>query len=436
MRVSRHTFAGALTHEITAPYERTSDLVFSGDLAYETRTGHLCAAIHGENTGGEIRCYSPTDGSVQSILHGSWEGANPTGLAYNAAEDVFYAAGGYIFTIAGPSHPEPGKLLHSCRTEDPDTRGLAYNASTGQLWVSLEHLDYPSIRSPRQQRLLAISPSTCEVSSRAALPDGFGNIGGLDIDPAGRLWLVDRSHSEVLLVDVDDVVERDVPWLKVPSGTTTIPAGTSRTFPIGLTGSAGAKGQTADVVVRTSSGRDSTTLVPVTLLPTTAAPATSPYRVSIEVGGHTYRDATGVTWAADRKFRPGGWGYQGSTRIVTTRRPITGTGIDRPFQTARVATGERLRYRFAAAPTGTYSIDLGFAAIDRLHKRERIFDVIVDGRTVLRHVDPARTGVRRALTRALQVEHRGGPLTVTLVHRRGVGMPLLSTLSVTEQQDR
>ena len=434
-RIARYGFGGSSHGEITAPYERTSDLTFSGDLAYDTRTGQLCEAIHGEG-GGEIRCYSRTDGSVTSILHGSWEVANPGGLAYNAEDDVFYLGSDHVFTVAGTTHPNPGQLLHSCHVEDPDIRGLAYNASTGQLWVSLQHQDYPGVRSPRENRLIALSPQTCEITSRAEVPASIRQLGGLDIDPAGRLWVAERYSKDLYLLDVDDVVARDVPWLTVPTGKTTIPAGASRRFTVAIDGAKARPGTlNADIVVRTSAGRASTTLVPVT--GRLSAPRShAPYQVGIDVGGRASRDATGLTWSADRRFSPGGWGFVGRTRTLKTRRPIAGTVSDRPFQTARVATGQRLRYRFAAAPSGTYSVELGFASIDHLGKRRRVFDVVVDGRTVLRNVDPARAGVRRALTRALRVEHRGGPLTVTLVHRRGPGKPLLSSLRITERPGR
>ncbi|MET0882744.1 MAG: malectin domain-containing carbohydrate-binding protein, partial [Acidimicrobiales bacterium] len=169
-------------------------------------------------------------------------------------------------------------------------------------------------------------------------------------------------------------------------------------------------------------------LVPVTL-------NRSAYRVGIEAGGRTARDAGGFTWSSDRKRRPGGWGYSGSTTMVRTTAAISGTTEDRLFRTARVGRGRSFSYSFPTAPAGTYQVELGFAELAGLRPGRRVFDVRVDGRTVLRGVDVARSGQRRALVKALRVEHRKGALTVTFTARAGSAPPMVSTVRVTERPD-
>jgi subtilisin family serine protease len=427
--VAQYTFDGKLKKEMTAAWDQTFSLLSVGDLAFDSTTGHLCEAIHGPE-GGELRCYSRTDGTERIAIEGSWTPVSPGGLAYNGEDDVFYLSGnGYLFTIQGTTHPSPGRVLRTCHLPIQDSRGLAYNPATGTVWEAGVRQDYPGFRSPRFDELQELMPETCEVVSTASVPESIGMTGGLDIDPAGRLWMAGPSGGTVNLLDVDTVVTTDLPWLTVPSGTATLAPGTSRTFTVGVRGAKAKPGVLAGaVVVRTSSGRAVNHLVPVTL-------NRSAYRVGVEAGGRTYRDAGGFTWSSDRKRQYGGWGYSGRTTTVRTSGAISGTTEDGLFRSARVGRTRSFSYSFASVPAGSYGIDLGFAEIAGARPGRRVFDVRVDGRTVLRGVDAARSGQRRALVKALRVEHRKGALTVTFTARQGSAAPMVSSVRVTERPD-
>jgi hypothetical protein len=423
LRLRRHAAEGG--HRGLGPHERPSV-----DLAYDSTTGHLCEAIHGPE-GGELRCYSRTDGTERIALDGSWAAVSPGGLAYNQQDDVFYLSGnGYLFTVLGTTHEEPGRVVHSCHLPIQDSRGLAYNPSTGMLWEAGTRQDYPGFLSPRFEELQEMSPRTCEVVSTASVPDSIGMAGGLDIDPAGRLWMAGPSTSTVNLLDVDDAVTTDLPWLTVPRGTTTIAAGASRTFTVGVHGARAARAGVlpGNVVVRTSSGRASTHLVPLIV-------TRSAYRVGVDVGGRAHRDPSGLVWSRDRELRSGGWGFRGRTKVVTTPRPIAGTTEDRLYRTARVGSGGAFAYTFSAAPAGAYSVELGFAEIAGARVGRRVFDVRVDGRIVLRRLDVARAGPRHALLKTLRIEHRrNGPLTIRFVPRHQ-SSPMVSSIRVTQRPD-
>lgn len=428
--VARHDVDGTFRQEITAAWDRTNGLLSTGDLAYDSTTRSLCEAIHGPD-GGELRCYSRADGTEVAALDGSWSAVSPAGLAYNAADDVFYLSGnGYLFTVAGTTHAAPGLSLHSCHLPIQDSRGLAYNPATGNLWEAGVRQDYPGFLSPRFNELQEVSPDTCEVVSTASFPDELGSPGGLDVDPAGRLWMADPSNGRVHLIDVDDAVTTDLPWLTVPSGTATIPAGGTRTFTVSVHGAKATPGVLAGaVVVRTSSGRATTHLVPLTV-------DRSAYRVGVDVGGRAYRDKAGFAWSADRRLRPGAWGHSGATKVVRTTRAIAGTTDDKLFQSARLATGRSFTYTFPAVPAGSYDVELGFAELAGVAKGRRVFDVRVDGKVVLRKVDPARSGQRHAVVRTAHVVHKKGPLTITFLLPRHAATPMVSSIRVTERPDR
>jgi hypothetical protein len=422
-----YSFDGTLQRQITLPWNPDA-LEFARDLAFDSVTDSLCMAVRGHGHGA-IRCYERSDGSERFALEGTWTATGPVGLAHNAADDVFYASGGgYLVTVAGSTHPAPGKLLHTCELPI-DSKGLAYDPTTGTLWESGTRQEYPGLRAPRYDLFEQVDPTTCEILSTASVPQSLAGPGGMDIDPAGRLWVAGPSTGTVSFIDVDDVATRDLPWLTVPTGTATIPAGGSRTFTVWVDGAKAPKGElAANVAVQTSSGRASTHLVPITV-------DRSAYRVGVDAGGKSYRDPGGFSWSGDRAHRGGQWGYSGRTRVVRTRKPIAGTTADRLFKTARIARGRSFSYTFPAAPAGTYALELGFAEIDGLRRGRRVFDVRVDGRTVLRKVDPARAGTRHALVRTVRVTHRKGPLTITFLRPRRAGMPTVSWIRVTERPD-
>ncbi|WP_182524049.1 S8 family serine peptidase [Nocardioides dongkuii] len=428
-RVARYGFDGTLRQEIVAEWDRTHGLLFVGDLAYDSTTGSLCEAIHADGRG-ELRCYSRTDGVERYALDGSWAAVSPGGLAYNEQDDVFYLSGnGYLFTVNGTTHPSPGRLVRSCSLATQDSRGLAYNPSTGMVWEAGVRQDHPGARAPRYNQLQEVSPLTCETVSTASVPDSIGWPGGLEIDPAGRLWMADPGASAVHFLDVDDAVTTDLPWLTVPTGTATIPAGDSRTFTVGVRGAGARAGMLAgNIVVRTSSGRASTQLVPVTV-------ARSAYRVGVNAGGKGHRDGSGFAWSGDRRFRPGQWGFRGETKVVTTTKAIGGTTEDRLFRSARTARRKSFTYTFADAPAGRYQVELGFAEIAGARKGRRVFDVRVDGKAVLRKVDAARSGQRRAVVRSLEVNHKSGPLVITFLRPRHAGKPMVSSIRVTQRPD-
>jgi len=425
--LAAYSYDGALQRELTLPWD-PGPLDFARDLALDTTTGALCMGVNSHGNGA-VACYSREDGSEQYRLEGTWTATGPGGLAHNAADDVFYVSGGgYLVQVAGTTHPRPGKLLHTCELPI-NSKGLAYDPTTGTVWESGERQDYPGLRAPRYELFEQVDPTTCEILSTASVPASLGSPGGIDIDPAGRLWVAGQSSRKVALVDVDDVATTDLPWLTVPTGTTTIPAGGSRTFTVQVDGARAPSGVLAgNVAVLTSTGRAATHLVPLTV-------NRSAYRVGVDVGGKAHRDRSGFAWSRDRAFRAGRWGFRGKTKVVRTGRAIAGTQDDRLFRTARVARKKAFTYVFPGVPRGTYTVELGFAEIAGARKGRRVFDVRVDGRTVLRRVDPARAGERHARTRTIRVTHRKGPLKIKFLLPRKNGKPMVSTIRVTERPD-
>jgi subtilisin family serine protease len=391
------------------------------DLAFDTLTGDMCQME--DSPASLIHCFDPDTGDKTREIEGAWSNTQLTGLAYNAGLDVFYVGGrgiGAIGTVAGTSHETPGEFLSYCSPPLPEVMGLAYNEASDTIWYSDRAIGRPS-------RLLQVDPVDCSLVNAWWFPGQLQlQGGGLATDATGALWATDQIADEVLLVDVEDDLITDLPWLSLSSTGGTLAPGESTTVEVDLSSEGldpGALG--ANIVVRSDSGRQSKEYVPVTL-------TTTEYQVGVNAGGKAYTDGTGFDWSADRPFHRGPWGYEGRTKEISTRGAVHGTTDDALFQAQRTARHEDLSYTFDDVPEGTYAIDLGFAEIESAAPGRRVFDVLVNDSLTLYSYDPAGTAGRQTADwHTAAVEHTGGPLTVELRGAKGLRAPALAALRVT-----
>jgi subtilisin family serine protease len=391
------------------------------DMALDTRTGDMCQME--DSPASYIHCFDRETGKETRQIKGNWSTLQLTGLAYNPARDVFYVGGrvnGMIGTVAGTSHDNPGALLSFCAPPLPEVMGLAYNQASDTIW-------YTDLTWNRPTRLLQVDPVDCSLVNAWWFPGQKAGLGGgLETDATGALWAADQIADDVVLVDVEDDLLTDLPWLSLSSAGGTLAPGQSTTVKVSIS-SKGAKAgvQGANIVVRSDSGRQSKSYVPVTL-------TTTNYQVGVNAGGAKLTDGSGYTWSADQAAGKKSWGYEGRTKTASTRAPIAGTTDDALFQSQRTTEDKQLFYRFPDAPAGTYTIDLGFAEIDRAAKGKRVFDVLVDGALTDYAYDPAAAvGPNAADWRKAVVKHAGGPLTVELRGSKGLKTPSIAALRVT-----
>ncbi|WNO52381.1 malectin domain-containing carbohydrate-binding protein [Stakelama saccharophila] len=177
----------------------------------------------------------------------------------------------------------------------------------------------------------------------------------------------------------------------------------------------------------------------------TAAEPGQHYLYRVNVGGKAFTDADGHRWAGDRHFVQGGkWGWTswadawpdiapalGSRRL--THDPIEGAREQALFQSFRYGR-DQLRYRFAV-PDGRYRVALYFvepwygrAGIDA--RGWRVFDVAVNGRTVLRDLDLfAESGFGHAVRKVVEADVAGGWLTLSFP-RVASGQAILSGVAI------
>ncbi|MBO0610250.1 S8 family serine peptidase [Myceligenerans salitolerans] len=391
------------------------------DLAFDSRTGEMCQME--DSPASFIHCFDPDTGEKTREIAGAWSNTQLTGLAYDANRDVFYVGGrgvGAIGTVAGTSHETPGEFLSYCSPPLPEVMGLAYNETSDTVWYSDRAVNRPS-------RLLQVDPADCSLVNAWWFPGRLlRQGGGLATDATGALWATDQVADEVLLVDVEDDLLTDLPWLSLSATGGTLAPGETTTVDVTLSADDLEPGVLGgNIVVTSDAGRQSKEYVPVTL-------TTTEFQVGVNAGGPAYTDEHGFDWSADQKFDDGSWGYQGRTRRAWTHRSVDATADDALFRSQRTTWRKDLRYEFDDVPEGTYLVDLGFAEIGHVAPGRRVFDVLVDDSLVRYAYDAAgRVGRNTADWQTAVVEHSGGPLTVELRGALGLRPPSLAALRVT-----
>ena len=142
--------------------------------------------------------------------------------------------------------------------------------------------------------------------------------------------------------------------------------------------------------------------------PTPAAAATVVWR--IQAGGPAYVDSAGNTWAADTQYL-GGYSY-----AATTAFPISGTSDAGLYQTERYGdlyNQNSFSYSFPV-PAGFYQLTLKFVETDFSSAGKRMFNVGVNGMSVLSNFDLyADGGANKADDKVFDfISPIGGKITV------------------------
>ncbi len=163
--------------------------------------------------------------------------------------------------------------------------------------------------------------------------------------------------------------------------------------------------------------------------PPVLADAAIPFReLAVNVGSRAeMADADGVIWNADQPYRAGSFGFVGGDATQFPRDlPVIGASQTPIYITYRKGIqGYRVD-----VPNGEYEIELRFAEPTAVAPGERVFDVVVNGRTVVASLDlVAQAGTGRAVpitVFATSVGEQGLQLTFPAK----VGQPILSGIRV------
>jgi subtilisin family serine protease len=394
-----------------------------GDMAYDPARDVVCQVNVGADNG--IYCWDPATGNTAGSITGPfpWTVMSQRGLAYRPDDDSFYIGGWNSFTIyhvKGLSHSDKGAVIGSCVPPDGRISGLAWNGTSKVLWETTN--------SPTDT-IYELNPDDCTVLSTLAHPRAGGfQGGGLEMDESGNLWMIAQRSQEVLLVESGVRAFNDVPWLSVsPTSGTLAPGGkTSLTVSVDTTGLAQGA-YLANIFILTNSGREDAVRVPVSLV-------VSGYQQGVRAGGNSYQDTLGDTWAADKQFSAGSWGYIQRRSTASTSHPITGTADPALFQTQRI---DPYAYSFDNLTSGTYQVELNFAELARASIGRRLFDVIIENALVLpAHDIVFEAGQFAADKQTFFIEVPDTRLDVRFIPRAGFDRPVINSLRVTQRPDR
>lgn len=136
----------------------------------------------------------------------------------------------------------------------------------------------------------------------------------------------------------------------------------------------------------------------------------------INAGGDTYTDGAGKTWIPDQSYAPGSWGYYVGGIGGVYNSPITVTNTSDPhiYQSERYFGRAEGGYVFDV-PEGRYEVEMKFAEIFGREPGKRVFDVQIEGVTVLDDFDvAAQAGINTALDRTFLVNVNDGQLSIAL----------------------
>ncbi len=146
-----------------------------------------------------------------------------------------------------------------------------------------------------------------------------------------------------------------------------------------------------------------------------------PYEQRVDVGISTDTvDTAGRTWMADQAYVAGSWGYTGGTSGYTTHA-IAGTEDDPLYQTNRWGSGA-WGYKFDL-PDGEYRVTLLWAETYWTATDKRVFDVKIEGQTVIAGLDVfALVGHDAAYQRMFDVTVSDGQLNIEFASVRDAAL--------------
>ncbi|MBV9397824.1 MAG: hypothetical protein JO062_07585 [Bryobacterales bacterium] len=196
------------------------------------------------------------------------------------------------------------------------------------------------------------------------------------------------------------------------SGSSTMTVTTTSTTPVGT--------YTLSVTGSTSGGLSHSTTTSLTV----NAPSIGFTPIRINTGGAAYTDSLGNVWSADS-------GYSGGF-TNSTSKTISGTPDQQLYQNWRGASsGTPLVYTFNGIPNGSYSATLDFTDPVASTVGQRVFNVAINGTTVLSNFDIFKTaGQAVALPQSFPVTVSSGTIAITFTSVSGSLPAIVNAISI------
>ena len=441
--------------------------VNAGGGAYTDPQGNVWSADTGFSGGYSFSTTSAIAGAVQPAVYQS-EHYSPGPFQYQFAvpngnytvnlkfAEIFFSSGGRrIFNVALNGQTvlpnfDPAQVGGAFTAVD---KQFSVSVSDGQIVIQLTPVvDLPAISG------IEILPQSAPQAVVNPIRVNAG--GGVYIDPQGNVWLPDTGFDTgSSYSDPRPIAGTSTPALyqkerystgpfqyqfSVPNGAYAINlkfaeiyfnSGGHRIFNVALNGQtvlskfdpAAAGGAFTAVdrqfSIAVTNGRIVIQLTPVADLPTISAIEILPLpTIRVNAGGGAYTDSQGNVWSADTGFNTGS--------SYSDPRPISGTPAPVLYQSEHYSRGP-FQYQFNV-PNGTYAVNLKFAEIYFTSGGHRIFDVALNGQTVLPKFDPAAVGgAFTAVDRRFPVTVTNGQIVIQLT--AVADLPTISAIEIVPQ---
>ena len=151
--------------------------------------------------------------------------------------------------------------------------------------------------------------------------------------------------------------------------------------------------------------------------------------IAVNVGSNAqFIDGSNTVWLADQPYRSGSWGFIGTEAkaiyAAQTDDNVLNTQDDPLFQTMQEGL---TAYRFDV-PNGTYEVELRFVETKFEKAAERVFNIAVNGRTVVAGLDLASAaGLHHGLKRRFRTDASNG---IVIEFAAVAGKPILSAIRI------
>jgi hypothetical protein len=141
----------------------------------------------------------------------------------------------------------------------------------------------------------------------------------------------------------------------------------------------------------------------------------------VNTGGTAYTDSFGQAWLADTGY------LQGTS--FSTASAIAATTDAALYQDLRYSASGPLSYQFVVA-NGSYTVNLKFAELFFSAAGQRVFDVAINGTTVISHLDvfASAGAANKALDVSYPVTVNAGVIAITLTPV--AGLPALNAIEI------
>lgn len=176
-------------------------------------------------------------------------------------------------------------------------------------------------------------------------------------------------------------------------------------------------GSSQNVTITATSAADPTKSASATITLSATAASTGFNPIRVNCGGPSYNDPQGRVWNADT-------GYNGGA-TYNTGMAVKGTTTPALYQTVRYLP---LTYTFSV-PNGTHTVTLKFGEIYFNAPGQRVFNVLLNGQTVLANFDiVSQAGAGTALDKQFTVSVTNGQITIQLAPV--VENPMISAIEI------